>query len=81
MSNPTQRKLVLLILAIALLAGSFILSAPRTAAALPGSSCFCTYYSDSTYSTEVGERDVYCNGHTFRWGTTSPYVICDCEPC
>jgi hypothetical protein len=75
-----QRKLVLLLIAIALLAGSFILTAPRTAAALPAQSCFCTYYN-STYTVEVGERDVYCNGFIYRWGVTSPYVYCDCEYC
>lgn len=80
MSNQPQRQLVLLLLAIAVLAASFILSAPRTAAALPNESCLCTYYN-STYTTEVGERDVYCNGYRYSWGVTSPYAICDCEPC
>lgn len=80
MSSRTLRKLVLVLTAIVLLAGSFILMAPRTAAALPNQSCLCTYYN-STYTEEVGERDVYCNGYIYHWGVTSPYPICDCEYC
>jgi hypothetical protein len=79
-SNPT-RKLFLLVGAVVLLAMSFVLGAPRTAAALPSESCDCTYYSDSSYSTEVGERFVFCNGQVYRWGVTSAYAICDCEYC
>jgi len=81
MSNQAQRKLFLLLAAIALLATSFIITAPRTAAALPSQSCDCIYYSDASHTTEVGERFVYCNGQIYRWGTTSPYVDCYCEDC
>jgi hypothetical protein len=81
MSIYPQRKLVLLLAAIALLAASFVLTAPRPAAALPSQSCDCIYYSDATYTVEVGEKIVYCNGHIERWGTTSPYVSCWCEDC
>jgi|GEM_PF-3929576 len=53
-SNPT-RELILLLGAVALLVSSFILGAPRTAAALPSQSCDCDYYSDASYSTQVEE--------------------------
>lgn len=79
--NPAPRKVALLLVAVAVFATSFVLTSPRTASALPASSCLCTYYSDSSYTTEVGERDVYCNGQRFSWGVTSPYPICDCERC
>jgi hypothetical protein len=33
-----------------------------------------TYYSDATYTQEVGSRDVDCNGHsTYFTGSSSPY--------
>ena len=79
--KPVPRKLALLLVAIAVLAISFVLTAPRTASALPAQSCFCTYYSSPAHTTEVGERDVFCNGQRFSWGVTSPYPVCDCERC
>jgi hypothetical protein len=80
-NSSSTRKLVLLLGAVALLVSSFILGAPRTAAALPSQSCDCDYYSDASHSTEVGERYVFCNGQIYRWGVTSPYVDCYCEDC
>jgi hypothetical protein len=79
-SSPT-RKLFLLAASVVLLAASFVLTAPRTASALPAQSCFCTYYSDASHTTEVGERDIFCSGARYSWGTTSAYPLCDCESC
>ncbi|WDE04308.1 hypothetical protein SG34_023660 [Thalassomonas viridans] len=41
------------------------------------------YYSDSSYSTVVGERvDNQCTGSTYTSGTVTPYVrIVGSEPC
>jgi hypothetical protein len=80
MSSRPRRKLVLFLAAIALIAVSFIITAPRTASALPNQSCLCSYYN-STYTVQVGERDTYCNGYQYRWGVTSQYAYCDCESC
>jgi uncharacterized protein DUF6289 len=77
----SYRKLLLLIGAVALLATSLILGAPRTAEALPAASCDCTYYSDATYTTEVGSVFITCRGQRFQSGQTSPYKICACEDC
>jgi Family of unknown function (DUF6289) len=78
-TSPT-RKLFLLLCAIALAAGASIM-APQTAAALPAQSCLCNYYSDASYTNQVGEWDVYCNGHIVHWGSRTVYSICDCCTC
>ena len=79
-ASPT-RKLLLLFGSVALLVASFVLTAPRTASALPAGSCYCIYYSDASETTEVGGRDVTCSGQSYHWGTTSAYKECDCESC
>ena len=34
------------------------------------------YYSDATYTEEVGSRDLSCDGDThFNWGVETPYRI------
>lgn len=81
MLSPFHRKLVLLVACIGLLAGSFLLTIPRTAAALPASSSDCTYYSDATRSTEVGFKFVSCSGQIFIEGTLTAYKICNFEAC
>jgi hypothetical protein len=78
-STPSpRRKLILLLGSTALLAASFLLTAPRTASALPKDSCFCSYY---TNGVQTGEYDVYCDGHTSHWGTRTGTAVCDCEIC
>jgi nitrate/TMAO reductase-like tetraheme cytochrome c subunit len=80
-SASAVRRLLGAILALALTAGTLFLGAPRKAEALPSESCFCSYYSDSTYTTQVGEYDVYCNGQHTSWGVRTQYVDCACDPC
>ncbi|MFY9826469.1 MAG: hypothetical protein WAM82_34215 [Thermoanaerobaculia bacterium] len=75
--SPT-RKLVLLLGSVALLAASFLITTPRAASALPSESCFCDYFVNGE---QVGEWDVYCNGHIEHWGTRTGTAYCDCEPC
>lgn len=43
--------------------------------ALPANEVDIFYYSDATYTTNVGERDLLCSGHLYKWGTTSDYSI------
>lgn len=33
------------------------------------------FYSDDTYTVEVGERGFNCLGRFYRWGTVSPYYV------
>jgi hypothetical protein len=75
------RKLFLLLGSVALLAASFVLTAPRPASALPSQTCDCEYYSDATYTNQVGEKIIFCNGGVSRWGSTTSYVQCYCDPC
>ncbi|HEY4594692.1 MAG TPA: DUF6289 family protein [Thermoanaerobaculia bacterium] len=75
------RKLFLLLGSVGLLAASFVLTAPRTASALPSQDCDCIYYSDASHTTGVGEREIFCNGSRYSWGTTSAYSSCFCTPC
>jgi hypothetical protein len=39
------------------------------------------YYSDASFTTQVGERYIPCDGQTWSWGTTSPYYETTTEPC
>jgi hypothetical protein len=77
----SNRKLVLLAGALVLLATSFILGAPQSASALPSQSCYCTYYSDASHTTEVGTVFVTCQGQRFTTGHTSQYGVCSCQRC
>jgi len=64
-----------------LLVACFVLPLPPRAEALPAQSCDCIYYSDATFTVEVGETFVFCNGHIERWGTRTQFASCDCEDC
>ncbi len=33
------------------------------------------YYSDATYTTQVGATTKVCSGHTFSTGTVTPYRV------
>lgn len=63
-----------LMLALALLTGALTVLTPGTAEALPQYETHSWYYSDSTYTTLVGERHLYCDGsREGSWGVTSSY--------
>ena len=80
MNQPASRKLVLLLTAVALLTGSFILTVPDTAEA--ARMCECDYYSDASHTTIIGGLYQGCRpGQVSRWGSSSPYYSCTCEPC
>lgn len=41
-----------------------------------------TYYSDASYSTEVGTRSRSCSGEFYYSGTVTPYrLLTEREPC
>jgi hypothetical protein len=91
MSTP-HRKIYLvarLLVLAALLAitASFILTPEKKATARVCHEVEHYYYSDATYTVEVGEKFFYCNG-TYSWGTVTAYdfVIdggscCTCGDC
>ena len=39
------------------------------------------YYSDATYSVQVGEQYWPCIGQPSQWGTTSSYMISSTDDC
>lgn len=80
--QPFRRRSVAIALALAFVvsaaAGFF---AAGTAEALPCNEVERTYYSDATYSTVVGERILFCNGQTWKWGIVTSYVQVFSFPC
>jgi hypothetical protein len=50
---------------------SAVVASTSVMSALPAWAVYTTYYSDNTYSTPVGERDIDCSGFHSGWGTTS----------
>ena len=57
-------------------------SSPALARACPLDwSCHWVYYSDSTYTTVVGERGVDCAGGSYSWGVTSTHQDYTESPC
>ncbi len=69
------------IVAVALLAGSLLIAAPPTATALPQQEYDCHYYSDASYTVEVGWSALACNGSRSQGGVFTPYAICYYESC
>ncbi|WP_363297202.1 DUF6289 family protein [Brevundimonas sp.] len=51
------------------------------ALALPADYVWFTYYSDATYTVEVGEKHILCSGRTVRLGETTPYYQIYTTPC
>lgn len=49
--------------------------------ALPVNEVDRIYFSDATYTVEVGERLLLCNGHLYSWGIVTSYKIVYTEPC
>lgn len=70
-----RRRFVHLALAVAILTSGFIIAPPEPVTAMPERQLFCTYYSDATYTTVVGERWVSCTG-VILTGTRTAYEEC-----
>jgi hypothetical protein len=54
---------------------------PKPAYALPEDSVYIEYYSDNTFTTQVGWKFISCSGQTTRSGIVTQYTIVDSEPC
>jgi hypothetical protein len=50
-------------------------SSREAAAVLPACSSTTEYYSDATYTTQVGFKSILCNGQTVRGGTVTSFKI------
>ncbi|HEX2059384.1 MAG TPA: DUF6289 family protein [Thermoanaerobaculia bacterium] len=57
------------------------LSVASTVSSLPQSETERWFYSDATYTTEVGYRYTGCSGYKEGWGVTSNYRITYAENC
>jgi lipopolysaccharide export system protein LptC len=77
-----SRRLGLLIAMIAVLAvvGISLSQTPDALAATRKPSS-CVFYSDSTYTVQVGEAYYTCYNTMVLYGSTSSYKICDYDYC
>lgn len=50
------------------------------AAALPDHEINWTYYSDATYTVEVGGWTISCSGNGGRWGVKTEYAVLEYGP-
>ena len=74
-SFPEGRRILLAVLAVLLLAAVFVVSInSQDAQAAPGSNC--TYYSNASYTTVVGQFGYDCCNNRVAWGHKTQYVIC-----
>ena len=62
-------------LALAVFSFSAPVKSSKGATTLPACASSTEYYSDSTYTTQVGGKATLCNGRTVRWGTITSYSI------
>lgn len=68
-----NRRVLGLMLALSLLAGALLFTAPRSADALPNYEVQSNYYTDGTYKTLVGIRIQYCDGDNYEWGIVTAH--------
>jgi hypothetical protein len=61
--------------------GGFICGRSRSAEALPAQEVETTYFSDATFSVEVGFSVLACNGGHSRSGRTTRYMVKSTMPC
>ena len=76
----TRRFTTALLLALAV-AGASAALIPGSTDAVPQKAVFSSFYSDASFSTEVGERIALCNGAHVNWGVITPYQEYYEEPC
>lgn len=72
------RKLIVALGLTCVLALTVLATTPRPAEAASNKNC--TYFSDASHSTVVGQRGVDCCGNSIDSGVTSPYVVCEPVP-
>ena len=78
----SSRRFTLLTAMVALLGLSFFMTSSQSAQAATRKPMYCTYYSDSSYSIEVGWAWLNCNGsYAQREGTTTSYRKCQYDYC
>ncbi len=63
------------------LAATLLGTVATQAFALPANEVDTTYYSDATFTQEVGERILACQGGIYREGKVSRFVVSTVTPC
>jgi hypothetical protein len=76
-SSRTLGAVAGLVLVVALLVGYFV----PTAEALPPNEVWREYYSEAAHINLVGEKVLFCNGQTWKWGITTAHVVVYTTPC
>jgi hypothetical protein len=69
------------LLAVLLIAAAFVVTAPQSASAIAGGNTYCEYYSDGTYTTQVGWCGPDCCGNFSCSGEQTKYKICGAFNC
>lgn len=72
-NSSTRRRIVVLAFLLAVLAFALTVTTPVTSAA---SSSNCTYYSDASHTTVVGQFGKDCCNNTVAWGVKTAYSVC-----
>lgn len=81
MRSSTRLKNVAFLLAVFCLAAVAGFLVGEDALALPPNEVETYYYSDATYSQQVGWKILLCNGSRYQEGTTSSYAQYYSTPC
>jgi hypothetical protein len=78
-----KRRILLAILIASMFFGIALSTAltNNPASAKPCNSIDKEYYSDATYTVQIGEQYWPCVGSPTQWGTTSAFVIVTTESC
>jgi len=74
------RKIALVSMMLATVVG-FVCGLSKGAEALPAQEVETTYFSDATFSVEVGSSFLGCNGSHARSGRTTRYMVKTSTPC
>ena len=78
-----KRRLQVLIVAMFTIAGLLPAAAPAQAASSCGTLNYCQYnwYTNSSWTTLVGQRTTYCDGSSVFWGTVTGFRKTISEAC
>ena len=77
MQRVLNVRLVIAVVLVAVAMGTFVLLTPTTDA-FGG---LCTYYSNGSYTTVVGQRGQDCCGNPVSWGQITPFRRCETVYC
>ena len=77
MRQALRARIAIAVLSLVILAGTFVLLTPSVDA-FGG---LCTYYSNASHTTVVGQRGSDCCGNPVSWGIITQHRECYVEYC